>query len=90
MDPVLLYLILINAVGFLLMRLDKKKAQQKKWRIPEAVLMGVAFIGGSAGSLLGMYVFRHKTLHPKFVIGVPAMLMAHLVLAATIAYNVLR
>lgn len=75
MKPLLLYLLLINAVGFLLMLVDKRKAQKKKWRIPEATLMGISLIGGSIGSLLGMYTFRHKTKHIKFYLGIPLILV---------------
>lgn len=74
MKYLLVYLLLINAVGFVLMLVDKQKAKRGAWRIPEATLMGVAAIGGSIGSLIGMYTFRHKTKHPKFTIGIPAIL----------------
>lgn len=74
-----IYLAIINAVGFLFMLADKRKAKKKAWRIPEATLMGIAAIGGSLGGLLGMYAFRHKTKHPKFTIGIPVMLAIHIV-----------
>ena len=60
---------------------DKQKARKKRWRIPEATLIGVAAAGGSIGSLLGMYTFRHKTKHPKFTIGIPFILVLQIVLA---------
>ena len=75
---ILLYLLIINAIGFVLMLGDKRMAQKKLWRIPEATLMTVAAIGGSIGSLLGMYTFRHKTKHPKFTLGIPAILILQL------------
>ena len=71
----LLYLLIVNAAGFLLMLIDKWKAKRNRWRIPEATLMGVAALGGSAGSLLGMYTFRHKTKHLKFTVGIPLILV---------------
>lgn len=71
---ILLYLLTVNAIGFLLMLGDKRMAQKKLWRIPEATLMAVAAIGGSIGSLIGMYTFRHKTRHVKFTLGIPAIL----------------
>ena len=58
-----LYLLIINALAFLLMLLDKYKARKNLWRIPEATLMGAAALGGSIGALLGMYTVRHKTRH---------------------------
>lgn len=67
----ILYLLLVNASGFLLMLVDKSKAKKNLWRIPEATLFLVAAMGGSVGSLLGMYAFRHKTKHIKFIVGMP-------------------
>lgn len=90
MKPFLIYLLIINALGFLLMLIDKQKAKKKKWRIPEATLMGIAALGGSIGSLFGMYTFRHKTLHKKFTIGIPAILIAQLLLAGGCAYLLLK
>ncbi len=78
MGYVLLYLIIINALGFLFMLIDKQKAKKKKWRIPEARLMLTAALGGSVGTLLGMYTFRHKTKHIKFALGVPAILIGQI------------
>ena len=77
---ILLYLIIINAAGFLLMLIDKQKARRGAWRIPEATLIWVAILGGSIGSLIGMYLFRHKTRHLKFLLGVPVILFAQLAL----------
>ena len=76
----LIYLLIINAVGFFLMLADKLKARKNLWRIPERVLMGTAILGGSLGVFLGMRICRHKTLHPKFAIGVPILLAVHIFL----------
>ena len=81
MQIALLALLLINALGLLLMRIDKEKACRHRWRISEATLFTVALLGGSAGVLLGMYAFRHKTKHRRFTIGVPVILLAQLGLA---------
>lgn len=75
-----LYLTIINAVGLVLMLVDKQKARRGAWRIPERTLMTVAAVGGSLGSFLGMQLFRHKTKHPKFYIGIPLFLVVHIVL----------
>ena len=77
MDHLVLYLILINAAGFVFMLTDKYKAQNKLRRTPEAVLLLVAAIGGSLGSLLGMYAIRHKTKRTKFTVGIPVLLLLH-------------
>lgn len=77
----LFYLLLINALALLLMLADKRMAQKKLWRIPEATLLTAAAFGGSIGALAGMYLFRHKTKHLKFTLGVPAILIAQVALA---------
>lgn len=81
MKYILLYLLLINAIAFFLMLADKRKAKKNLWRIPERTLMLSAALGGSIGALAGMYTFRHKTKHLKFTLGVPAILIAQIVLA---------
>ena len=80
MKILLIYLVIVNAAGCLLMLADKIKAKKKAWRIPEATLMGVAAIGGSFGSLVGMQLWRHKTKHPKFSVGIPVLLALHIAL----------
>ena len=70
------YLLIINAAGFLLMLVDKWKAKKNRWRIRESTLLIVAALGGSVGSLAGMYLFRHKTQHLKFTVGIPLILAA--------------
>ena len=80
------YLIVINALTFLLYGIDKWKAQRSKWRIPEGTLILLAAVGGSIGALLGMYLFRHKTKHLKFTLGVPAIL----IIQAALIYFLLR
>lgn len=77
MKYLFIYLLIINAVGWLIMLIDKRKAQKKAWRISEAALLTVAAIGGSLGSLIGMYQFRHKTKHKKFTVGIPLLLFLH-------------
>lgn len=76
-----LYLLIVNAVGVLVMLADKRKAQKKLWRIPEATLLSVALLGGSLGCIYGMYHFHHKTRKPKFYLGLPAILAAQIVAA---------
>ena len=83
-NVLLVYLLIINAAGFILMLVDKVKAKKNLWRIPEATLFLVAAIGGSVGSILGMYTFRHKTKHIKFIVGMPLILAAQIVIAILI------
>ena len=81
MRLLILYLLIMNATGVISMLMDKRKAKKKLWRIPEATLLCIAALGGSVGSLVGMYAFRHKTKHVKFTLGIPAILIAQLILA---------
>lgn len=79
-----LYLIIINASAFLLMLIDKQKARHGGWRIPETTLLASAILGGSIGTLAGMYCFRHKTRHIKFSLGIPLILAVQIVLAVSL------
>ena len=79
---IIIYLIAINVVTFFLYGIDKWKAKRSKWRIPEATLLGLAFIGGSIGAWLGMKVWHHKTQHKKFKYGLPLILLAQIALIA--------
>lgn len=72
------YLVLVNAGAFVLMRVDKRKAKRGAFRIPEATLIAVAILGGSIGAIAGMYLFRHKTRHLKFIVGLPLILLLQL------------
>lgn len=71
----LIYLLIINLIGFFAMFLDKQKAKHDKWRIPEKTLFLLAILGGSLGTNLGMNVFHHKTKHWYFVLGMPLILI---------------
>lgn len=75
-----IYIIIVNLLGFALMGIDKYKAIKRGFRIPEATLFTVAIIGGSIGSIIGMYYFRHKTRHWYFVYGMPAILILQIAL----------
>lgn len=79
-----IYLLIVNAIGFLLMLIDKRKAIRRRWRIREKTLFLTAAIGGSIGSIMGMYTFRHKTKHLQFTLGMPAILIVQLILAFVI------
>lgn len=76
----LLYVVIINVIGFALMGIDKKRARKHQWRIPEKTLFLAAILLGSIGTWAGMYVFRHKTRHWYFVLGMPAILIIQVVI----------
>ena len=82
----ILYALCINIFALYLMWSDKRRAKRLSYRIPEATLFAVALIGGSVGSLAGMYLFRHKTRKPLFCIGIPLILIIQ-VLCAVILYT---
>ncbi|MBR2046782.1 MAG: DUF1294 domain-containing protein [Agathobacter sp.] len=77
-NVILLYLVVVNIIGFLIMGIDKAKAKAKAWRIPEKTLLGIAVLGGAIGVWLGMETFRHKTKHPQFKYGLPLILIIEL------------
>lgn len=72
---IIIYLILINITGFAVMGIDKWKARKQAWRISEKTLFLISILGGSIGSIAGMYTFHHKTKHWYFVIGMPLILI---------------
>ena len=82
---ILIYLAAVNLFGLIIMGVDKSRAKRRKWRIPEVTLFLVAVIGGSIGSIAGMYIFRHKTKHWYSVVGMPVILVLQ-VIAALIMY----
>ena len=67
-------LLALNLITFIIYGIDKFKAKKAKWRISEATLILLAVIGGSIGAWLGLQVWRHKTQHKKFFIGIPMIL----------------
>ena len=80
MRDLIIYLIGINVVTFFIYGIDKWKARRGKWRIPEDTLIWLAIAGGSIGALLGMHLFRHKTQHKKFTLGIPAIILVQAVI----------
>lgn len=80
MEILCIYLTIINAVCFLVMLTDKRKAIKNRRRVPERTLLGLCAIGGSLGGFAAMRLFRHKTLHLRFSIGIPVMLAVQTVL----------
>ena len=77
---IIIYLIAINVITLLVYGIDKWKAKRSKWRIPEATLLGLAVIGGSIGTWLGMKVWHHKTMHKKFKFGLPVIIIIQLLI----------
>lgn len=73
-----IYILVMNIIGFILMGVDKKRARQHQWRIPEKHLFWTAILGGAIGSIGGMKYFHHKTLHRRFSWGLPFILIVQI------------
>ncbi|NLI14178.1 DUF1294 domain-containing protein [Pelotomaculum propionicicum] len=76
----IIYIIAVNLAAFLMIWYDKVLARFGKYRIPESRLLLVALVGGSVGLYLGMHLFRHKTKKPLFIIGVPVIFIAQILI----------
>ncbi|MFD0711449.1 DUF1294 domain-containing protein [Paenibacillus sp. GCM10027626] len=82
------YLFLMNIAAFAMMHKDKTFAQRKRHRrIPERRLLLLAFAGGSLGAYLAMRIYHHKTKHPRFAVGIPVMLLAHIAIILVLWYS---
>ena len=87
MKNVIMYLIAVNLLAFVSFGIDKQKAKMHQWRISENTLIGIALCGGSLGAICGMRLFRHKTKHAKFAVGLPVILFIQAI--AAVVYTVL-
>ena len=77
---IIIYLIIINLIGFYMMWSDKRKAKWGKWRIPEQTLFIVTALGGGIGTIAGMYTFHHKTKKMKFKVGMPLVVILEILI----------
>ena len=75
----IIYFLLVNLLGFYAMYSDKLRSKKRAFRIPEATLFAIAIIGGCIGCIAGMYTFRHKTRHWRFVYGMPLILILQII-----------
>lgn len=71
----MIYIAIINIIGFIEIFSDKEKSKKKHWRIPESRFFIIAAVLGGVGVFLGMYTFHHKTKHIKFTFGIPAIII---------------
>lgn len=84
---IVIYLVVINIIGFFAMGIDKWKAKNNAWRIPENTLFVITALGGGIGTIAGMYTFRHKTKKAKFTVGLPGILILEI---AFIIYELIK
>ncbi|WP_294561710.1 DUF1294 domain-containing protein [uncultured Traorella sp.] len=78
MTYLIVYLFVINVITFIYMGIDKRKAKKHTFRIPEKVLLSLSFLGGSLGTLIGMFFFHHKTHKCIFKFGIPVLFLLNL------------
>lgn len=81
---ILTYLVIINIAAFIAFGIDKWRARNNAWRIPEATLFLLAIIGGSIGAEIGMHIWHHKTRHLSFIIGIPIILLLQIIVICLI------
>ena len=81
------YFVLISAVTVILTVLDKARAVKHKFRISERTLFLAAILGGSVAELVTMKIIRHKTLHKRFMIGLPAIIIVQIIIIAVVLYK---
>lgn len=81
------YILLINLYGVIVMYYDKSKSIKHQWRVPESRIFLISLILGSLGIFLGMHLFRHKTKHKKFTIGIPLILIIQLYLLSKFTFH---
>lgn len=79
---IMAYAVIISLIGYLSMAVDKSRARNHAYRIPEKTLFAIAILGGGIGSTLGMKTFRHKTKHWYFLYGMPIIAVLNLVVYA--------
>ncbi len=84
----IIYLLIINILGFLVMGIDKHKAKMGNRRIPENSLFMFTILGGGVGTIAGMYVFHHKTKKLKFTIGMPLILILEILIFIYLKYMI--
>ena len=83
---IIIYLLIINLIGFYMMWSDKRKAKKGTWRIPEQTLFIVTALGGGIGTIAGMYTFHHKTKKLKFTVGLPTILILEIILVVYLKF----
>lgn len=86
LEFLLIWFALISFVAVIITTADKISAKRGGWRIPEATLMLIGLFGGALAMLITMKLIRHKTLHKKFMLGLPAEILLHIALVITVIY----
>lgn len=82
----LVYLLVVNFISIIVCVFDKSAAKRKRHRVPEKTLFLLSVIGGSVGMLITMKIIRHKTLHKRFMIGIPLIIILQIAAVLAILY----
>ena len=82
----LFYYAIVAVISMVITIHDKNSAKRGRWRVSEAMLMGIGLIGGALPMYVTMKLIRHKTKHPKFMVGLPAEMVLHLVIIGLVIY----
>ena len=84
------YLGIVNVAGFILPAVDKRRAKKDRWRIRESTLFLISALGGSVAMYISMRLFRHKTKHKRFMIGIPVIIVLQLGAVFAVWYFFIR
>ena len=82
----ILYTILVNLYGIWLISIDKHRASHHKWRVKETHIFSTAVLGGALGIMVAMRMFRHKTKHKSFTIGIPVIFVINIIIVLALVY----
>ena len=87
---VLIYLALISLISIITTAWDKHCAKRDMWRVPEKTLIIMSILGGSVAMYVTMKTIRHKTKHPKFMVGIPVIIFLQVAAVAAVWYFLYR
>lgn len=87
LKAVVIYFIIINLAGYIIMAVDKRKSVRNKWRIQEKTLFAISLFGGALGMLLGMRSFHHKTKKTMFKVGIPLLAILNIAVYIYLLYK---
>ena len=85
---ILIYLGIISLVSVIVCVADKLRARKGKWRVRESTLFLLSFLGGSLAMYITMLTIRHKTLHKRFMIGLPLIIIIQAAVLITIYFKI--
>ena len=86
----LIYLAVISLISFIVTAWDKFCAKRDMWRVPEKTLLILSALGGSVAMYITMKTIRHKTKHPKFMVGIPVIIFLQAAAIAALIYFLYR